>query len=56
MGEKLDAAYYHLQNEARHHTKLAVVKNDIYENGFAMGFTEALRIVQAIRDGKIKPL
>ena len=56
MGRKLDEAYYRLKNEARHHTKLAGVRNDVYENGFAMGFTEALRIVEVIRDRETKPL
>ena len=56
MGKKLDEAYYRLQNEAKHHTKLALAKQSEFENGFAMGFTEALRIVVAIREGEIKPL
>lgn len=56
MGQKLDEAYYRLQNEARHHTKLALAKQTDYENGFATGFTEALRIVMSIRDGEISPL
>ena len=51
MGQKLDEAYYRLQDEARHHTRLALAKQTDYENGFAQGFTEALRIVMAIRDG-----
>ena len=50
MGKKLEEAYEKLSNEVRHHTKLALVKQEDYENGFAQGFSEALRIVQAIRD------
>jgi hypothetical protein len=50
MGKKIEEACFLLQNEARHHTKLALVKQDVYENGFAMGFTEALRIVSQVRD------
>jgi hypothetical protein len=52
MGAKLDEAFHRLQDEARHHTRLALAKQDDYENGFAQGFTEALRIVIAIREGK----
>ena len=52
MGKKIEEAYFRLQNEARHHTKLALVKQDVYENGFAMGFTEALRIVIQVRDAQ----
>jgi hypothetical protein len=50
MGKKLDEAYYRLSNEVRHHTKLAMVKQEDFENGFAQGFAEALRIVQSIRE------
>lgn len=50
MGAKLDEAYYRLQSEANHHTKLALAKPSDYENGFAQGFIEALRIVMQIRD------
>jgi len=49
MGKKLDEAYFRLSNEVRHHIKLAAVKNDLYESGFAQGFAEALRIVESIR-------
>ena len=52
MGKKIEEAYFRLSNETRHHTKLALAKQTDYENGFASGFAEALRIVAAIRDGK----
>ena len=52
MGKKLDEAYTRLANEANHHTKLALAKKTEFENGFAMGFTEAVRIVLAIKEGK----
>jgi len=52
MGKKLDEAYYQLRNEAEHHTKLALAKQTEFENGFAMGFTEAVRIIMNIREGK----
>jgi hypothetical protein len=50
MGKKLEEAYEKLSNEARHHTKLALAKQTDFENGFAQGFTEALRIIMFIRD------
>jgi len=50
MGKKLDEAYFRLSNETRHHTKLAMARQDDFENGFAQGFSEALRIVASIRD------
>ena len=50
MGKKLEEAYEKLSNEVRHHTKLAMARGEQYDNGFAQGFAEALRIVQAIRD------
>jgi hypothetical protein len=52
MGKKLDEAYYKLLNEAEHHTRLAFAKQTEFENGFAQGFTEAVRIVRAIREGR----
>jgi hypothetical protein len=54
MGKKLDEAYYCLSAEANHHIRLSQARDDAYENGFANGFVEALRIVQAIRDGRIQ--
>ena len=56
MGKKLDEAYYRLSVESNHHIRLSQARADEYENGFASGFVEALRIVQAIRDGKIAPV
>ena len=53
MGKKIDNACERLGNESRHHIKLALAKQTDYENGFAQGFTEALRIVQDIKDGKL---
>jgi hypothetical protein len=49
MGKKLNEAVVRLQNEAEHHTKLALAKQTDYENGFAMGFTEALNIAREIQ-------
>ena len=49
MGEKIEEAYVRLRTEAEHHTKLAQTRDDAYENGFAQGFAEALRIVAEIR-------
>ena len=49
MGRKLNEAVERLSNEASHHTKLALVKQTEFENGFAMGFTEALRIAREIQ-------
>lgn len=49
---RIDHAYRRLLQEARHHTNLALVKQTDYENGFAQGFTEALRIVIEIRESK----
>jgi len=50
MGKKLEEVYFRLSNETRHHTKLALAKQEDFENGFAQGFAEALRIVTSIRD------
>ena len=52
MGKKLDLALERLNNEARHHTKLALTKQTDFENGFAQGFTEAVRILEGIRNVK----
>jgi len=52
MGKKLEEAYEKLSNETRHHTKLAMARQNEFDSGFAQGFAEALRIVQAIRDKK----
>lgn len=49
MGDKLGQAFERLRKEAEHHTRLAQARDDAYENGFAQGFTEALRIVAEIR-------
>jgi hypothetical protein len=56
MGKKLDEAFYQLSAQARHHTVLAVARQTEYDNAFANGFVEALRIVQGIRDGKVTPV
>lgn len=53
MGKKLDEAYYPLLAEANHHTRLAQAKDEDYENGFALGFVEALRIVASLREQKV---
>jgi len=50
MGKKLDKAFYQLSNETRHHINLAMAKQTDFENGFAQGFAEALRIVANIRE------
>ena len=50
MGKKLDKAFYQLSNETRHHINLAMAKQEDFENGFAQGFSEALRIVANIRE------
>jgi len=50
MGKKLDKAFYQLSNETRHHINLAMAKQTDFENGFAQGFAEALRIVAKIRE------
>jgi hypothetical protein len=55
MGKKLDEAYYRLLAEANHHTRLAQAKDEEYENGFASGFVEALRIVVGIRSEGVSP-
>jgi len=52
---RIDQAYYHLMSEVRHHVKLSQVKNSDYENGFAQGLTEALRIVAEARNGSKDP-
>ena len=49
VGKKLNEAVEVLSNEARHHTKLALAKQSDYENGFAQGFAEALRIAYNIQ-------
>ena len=49
MGKKLNEAVNRLQNEAEHHTRLALAKKTDYENGFAQGFTEAMRIAREIQ-------
>ena len=51
MGKKIDEAYYRLTTEANHHIRLSQTRNSEYDNGFAQGFVEALRIVQSARDG-----
>jgi hypothetical protein len=56
MGKKLDEAYYRLLAEANHHTRLAQAKDEDYENGFALGFVEALRIVASIREQGVSPI
>jgi hypothetical protein len=50
MGKKLDKVFYQLSNETRHHINLAMAKQEDFENGFAQGFSEALRIVAKIRE------
>jgi len=50
MGKKIDKAFELISAEARHHIKLAMIKQNDYENGFAQGFAEALRIVHNIRE------
>ena len=50
MGKKLDKSFYQLSNETRHHINLAMAKQTDFENGFAQGFAEALRIVVNIRE------
>ena len=52
---KIDYAYRRLLGEARHHVKLSQIKNSDYENGFAQGLTEALRIVAEARNGSKDP-
>jgi flagellar biosynthesis/type III secretory pathway protein FliH len=49
VGRKLNEAVEILSNEANHHTKLALAKQTEFENGFAQGFTEALRIARNIQ-------
>jgi len=49
VGEKIEEAYVRLRTEAEHHTRLAQARDDAFENGFAQGFAEALRIVAEIR-------
>jgi hypothetical protein len=50
MSKKIDEAFYKLQSEAQHHIKLSQAREDDFENGFAQGMAEALRIIAAIRD------
>ncbi|MEI6855369.1 MAG: hypothetical protein WCK12_04700 [Acidimicrobiaceae bacterium] len=50
MSKKIDEAFYKLQSEAQHHIKLSQARKDEYENGFAQGMAEALRIVATIRE------
>jgi|APCry1669189768_1035252.scaffolds.fasta_scaffold26905_1 hypothetical protein len=50
MSKKIDEAFYKLQSEAQHHIKLSTARQDEYENGFAQGMAEALRIVATIRE------
>lgn len=52
---RIDQAYYRLVSEVRHHVKLSQVKNSDYENGFAQGLTEALRIVTEARNSLQRP-
>jgi hypothetical protein len=53
MGNKIDEAFYQLQNELKHYTKLSTSRpSNLFDAGFANGFAEAIRIVQKIRDGK----
>lgn len=49
MGDKIEEAFIRLRAEAEHHTHLAQTRDDAFENGFAQGFAEALRIVAEIR-------
>ena len=49
MGKKLDEAHSRLWTEAQHHVRLSLTRDDLYETGFANGFTEALRIVAEIQ-------
>ena len=49
MGEKIEEAYIRLRVEAEHRTKLAQARDDALENGLALGFSEATRIVGEIR-------
>ncbi len=50
MSKKIDEAFFQLRKEAEHHLKLAQARSDDFENGFAQGMSEALRIVAGIRD------
>ena len=49
VGDKIEQVYGRLRTEAEHHTRLAQARDDAFENGFAQGFAEALRIVAEIR-------
>ena len=51
MSQKIDDAFYRLQQESQHHLKLSLARESEFENGFAQGLLEAFRIVAAIRDG-----
>jgi hypothetical protein len=35
MSKKIDEAFFQLRVEAEHHLRLAVARDDNYENGFA---------------------
>jgi hypothetical protein len=56
MGKKIDEAFYRLTTEANHHIRLSQTRNTEYDNGFAQGFVEALRIVSSAREGGQTPL
>jgi len=50
MNKKIEDAFTQLRSEAEHHLRLSQARSDDFENGFAQGMSEALRIVAAIRD------
>jgi hypothetical protein len=50
VSPKIDEAFYQLQHESQHHLKLSLARQSDFENGFAQGMLEALRIVAAIRN------
>lgn len=51
MGHKIETAIEQVRCEAEHHTRLAQARGDVFENGFAQGFVEALHILQNVAQG-----
>ena len=50
MGRKLDKVYEKVLAETVHATNRAIVRDDRWDQGFAQGFAEALRIITSERE------
>jgi hypothetical protein len=52
MGKKLEEAFFRIRMEATHALNHSLQASTDYNNGFAQGYAEALRILHQVREGK----